>query len=754
MPTIPLRPAKAPANLADTTSPPLAAAPSSSRTHWLWPALIVAAIAAAYANALSGPPVLDDPVIIALNPTIRHLGLQALRPFGAGSPVQGRPLFNLTLALNYALGGQAMRGYHLLNVSLHAINALLLFGVVRRTLAVTAAAAATPQPRHGLLALVVALLWGLHPLGTAAVDYVSQRSEILVSGCYLLALYAVVRAHSAESLRPRSQRLWHAAALLACVAGMASKEVMASAPLVILLYDRIFLSRSWKQCFQRRGLLYGGMAASWLLLAALVTASGTREHTAGFGGPLGPWQYALTQCQALATYLKLSFWPGPLVFDYGNDVARGAYQVWPQALLLLALLLAIALSFRWMPWLGFLGVAWFAVLAPSSSFVPVWTQTIAEHRAYLPLAALLTAAVLAADGLALRLSARLRSRSSRRPRHRAIGVALTVLAVAPLAAALGYGTHRRNRDYRTDVTLLEDTVRKRPSNVRALNTLGVIYLSAGRIDQALDRFNDALRLDPGFALSYSNRGNALVTRQQYARAIEDYSAAIRLKPDFAAAYFNRGNACASEHRYDEAISDYTRALKLQPDLLDAYLCRANLYNNFAGRFSAEAIADCDAALTIDPHCVSALNARGNALVLSGRHEQAVADYSRAIALDPSLPHSFYNRGNAYGNLHRYDDAIADYTRAIQLSPDFAVAYNNRGIAYAFLHNARQAIADYTQALQLKPTYVEAHVNRLLVHMDLHDYDAAWADVAQLRKLGIEPNPQLVRRLTDASGRSQ
>src|SRR5688572_8685339 len=154
-------------------------------------ALIAVAIAIAYANAHQGPFVLDDVAAIVENPTIRDFAQAYNPPSDRGLPVTGRPIVNLSLAINYRFGGLDPRGYHLVNVALHALAALTLFGLVRRTLEMQASQAVARRAR--LVALLAALTWSVHPLATAAVTYIVQRAEILASLFYLLTLYAFLR---------------------------------------------------------------------------------------------------------------------------------------------------------------------------------------------------------------------------------------------------------------------------------------------------------------------------------------------------------------------------------------------------------------------------------------------------------------------------------------------------------------------------------------------------------------------------------
>jgi hypothetical protein len=232
--------------------------------------LIIVAGLGGYSNSFSGVFVYDDLFSILDNPTIRRL-----RPMGTvlsppchGETVSGRPVLNVSLAINFALGGTRTWGYHATNLAIHILNGLLLLGILRRTFRLPALNAQFGSAAEGL-ALAIALLWIVHPLQTEAVTYLVQRAESLASLFYLLTIYGVVRgSQSGRGV------FWYGVAVIACFLGVATKEIVVTAPLVVLLYDRTFLEGSFAQSLRRRWGVYVGLAASWVLLASLVISTG------------------------------------------------------------------------------------------------------------------------------------------------------------------------------------------------------------------------------------------------------------------------------------------------------------------------------------------------------------------------------------------------------------------------------------------------------------------------------------------------
>ncbi len=500
---------------------------------WLAGIVLVLAALAVYANSLDAPFILDDIPAIERNPTIRQLGPIALHPPADGSGVTGRPLVNLSLALNYAANGLDVRGYHAVNLALHLLTTLALWGVLRRTLALVTAW----RDHVNTTAFGAALLWTVHPLLTESVICVIQRTEVFGALFILLTLYGFIRGATGS---PR----WLVASVLACFAGVFSKETVAVAPLLVLLYDRTFVAGTFRAAWIRRRGYYLALAATWLPLAWLAWSAGARAGAAGFGHGISAWEYLLTQCPALVLYLQLSFWPHPLVVDYGWPVVRNFGEVWWQGLVILALLAATIVALRRRPAVGFLGATFFLLLAPSSSFVPLVTQTIAEHRMYLPLAVVATA-------VALGLGAWL-------------GRGALAASVA-LAAGLGAATVQRGTDYRSALALWTDTVAHCPANPRAQGNLGVAYLALGRWAEALVHCREQIRLDPQEDVNgHVGVGYALNCLGRPAEAIFYFEEALRRKPDDFAAHNNLGTTFAGLQRWPEAAREFEAALRAQP----------------------------------------------------------------------------------------------------------------------------------------------------------------------------------------------
>jgi tetratricopeptide (TPR) repeat protein len=726
-----------PSTLAATTAmkppaSPVSPPPSASR----WPvalavAVIIAAGLAAYQNSFSGPFVFDDTSGIVENRTIRQgwTTWRALVP-PPNVTVSGRPVANFSLAVNYAISGRNVWSYHALNLLIHLLGGITLLGIVRRTLMAGfacghgappltpgggvgrggAAPRASPSRRgppataHGaspepadaggpwmhpllrdhatLVSLTVALLWTVHPLQTEAVTYVVQRVESLMALFFLLTFYCFIRALDA----PQPRR-WQVGAVVACLLGVATKEVAVTIPILLLLYDRTFVAGTFRQALRLRLGVYLALVATWVPLAALVASTGwDRGGTSGFDVGITPVSYWLTQFEAVTRYVVLPFWPHPLVFEYGTFWVHRAAVVVPYAIVVVGLAAATLVALRRRSVPGFLGACFFAILAPTS-VIPGRIQMIVEHRMYLPLAAVIALVVGAA---ALRWGRR------------------GLCPFLALAAALVWLTVQRNETYRTALSLWSDTLVKRPLNERAFNCRGVVLFEAGRIQEAVADYETALRMRPQFPEAHNNLGYALTDLRRIPEAVNHLAVALQLKPKYPQAHNNLGNALLQVGRVAEAIQHYQAALQIEPDDAKTHYNLGNAHLQ-AGRIPA-AIEQYQIALRIDPEYTQAHYNLGNVLLQAGQVPAATAEYRTALRLKPDYADARNNLGNALLQMEQVNEAIEEFQAALRLNPGSAEGHNNLGAALFHAGRTAEAIREFEAALMLKPDYQDARNN--------------------------------------------
>ncbi|MBI2870248.1 MAG: tetratricopeptide repeat protein [Candidatus Omnitrophica bacterium] len=509
------------------------------RTEWLGPGLICAIGILFYLTSFPGVFLADDGFSIVDNPNIRSLWplSQAVsKPPIHDAPV--RPLVYFTLALNYALGRLNPWGYHAFNLAVHIFAALALYGILRRTL----------QGSHYFTALSIALIWLVHPLQTQSVTYVIQRAESLMGLFYLLTLYCMIRG-----ARARGRGIWYAMSVASCALGMATKPVMVTAPLAVLLYDRIFLVTSLREALRIRRGLYLSLAATWVILFFVLAASPQGPETsAGFTRDFTPLEYALNQPRVILQYLKLVLWPVPQCLDYVWAPADGAAGLlWPAAAVGFSLLASAWFFWRYPAW-GFPALWFFLVLLPSSSFIPI-DDLLVEHRMYLPLAGCATLAVLGGREFMRRVFSTAGLRK-----------ALSALMLTFIIGSLGFLTALRNTVYWSQERMFRDIVATRPANYRAHYALGRILYDRDRIGEAVAHYEEAIRLKPEFPFTYTSLGNAFLGAGRMDEALINFRKAIELNPGFAGGYNNLGSALARSGRVEEAISYFEKALELNP----------------------------------------------------------------------------------------------------------------------------------------------------------------------------------------------
>jgi Flp pilus assembly protein TadD len=568
-------------------------------------AAVLAAIAACYANGLTGPFLLDDPAPGA--PLVRS----------------SRRLIAWSFELNRRVSGGETWSYHLLNVLVHAAAALALLGVLRRSLAL--ADPAGDGRRGARLALVVTLLWAVHPLGTSAVSYLSQRAECLAALAVLATLYGALRARTSPS-----PRRWMVLALVGLALGFGLKETVAAAPPLLWLGELVLAPGAPARtgCASRRR-FHLALLGLWALLAArfVLPLLFAPDASAGFRmrDGMGPLAYARSQPGVILHYLRLALWPDPLVFDYAWPVARGPAD-WVPATAVLALLVAagVVLLLRRSP-LAFPALGFFLLLAPSSSIVPIRDLAF-EHRMYLPLACVLALAALAARAVCARWL----------PWATHAPAALALLALA----ALGATTVRRNRDYATALDLWRSTVAHAPENPRARNALAVALMDLGRSEEAEQELRRTLALDPEHANARRNLGVLAAGRGNYGAAIWYLQRSLELA-DSPTAREDLARLFTLTGRPAEAEAELVRSVALRrerargwddPRLGPAQLELARL---LAARGAcAEALPYLAGALALAPEVAEEHWLLGRCLAATGRPEEAHAAFRAALRLDP------------------------------------------------------------------------------------------------------------------------
>ncbi len=518
----------------------------------VWAALLLFVLLGAllYANTLQVPFVFDDEASIRDNPNIRwtSLSLANLKTASRESPAPHRPLAYASFALNYMIHGYRLPGYHLVNTVIHILAGFFLFLLIRGTLALPLFHGRFRHP--DLLALFAALLWFANPLQTQSVTYTVQRMNSMAAMFYLLAmlLYLHGRLRTEEGVSGWPCFAGCAAAgLLAC----GTKEIAATLPLMILLYEYFFLQDLDRNWLKRALPWIAGLLAASLLLGFIYLGTSPLQRV------LDSYEFRdytmtqrlLTQPRVVLDYLGLFALPLPGRLNLDHDVQVSRSLIDPAstlpALLALAGLLAAGLFFVRRRRLLAFAILWFlGTLAIESSVIAL--ELMFEHRAYLPTMFIPLALLALAWPLI------------KQPK-----IAVIVLSVAVLL--LSAWTVQRNAVWADPVTLWTDVVKKSPQKVRPHNNLSSLYIDGNQVPLALRHAGEAVRLDPENADARFNMGSALLRGGRMDEAEASFEEALRIDPEYAKAHTNLGGIRFHQGDVDRALDHWQEALRIDPD---------------------------------------------------------------------------------------------------------------------------------------------------------------------------------------------
>jgi len=427
--------------------------------------LLACSVAVVYLNSFRGVFQFDD-----FNVIVDNGGVHTWGAYLAGLPRGIRPLLKFTYTLNWT-SGLGLFGFHLVNVGLHAANAVMLFFLASRV--------GGPSV-SGFAALLPALLFAVHPAQTEAVTYISGRSVSLMTFFYLGSLLAYLRG------RERGSRLLlYLASPLLFLLAVASKEVTLTLPFAMVLCEAARREKDgWRKTLRAQAVHWGLLAA---LAVFLLAHSGYGRLLEACFDIRGAGVNLLTQVHGIGYLLSRLVMPHAMNIDPDLPVfSPGSPVPLPESLLLAALMAAGILGLKNRSMAGF-GILWFFLhLLPTNSFIPR-LDVANDRQLYLASWGLFMAVAAGADLLRGRWGAR------------------WVTAVATvLILALGGLTVSRNTVYRSEVALWEETARKSPGKARAWNNLGYAYQQAGRLRDAEAAYLRALQVDPGYALARGN----------------------------------------------------------------------------------------------------------------------------------------------------------------------------------------------------------------------------------------------------------
>lgn len=607
----------------------------------------------------------DDKYTIVENPKIKRLGdLGSIISFNPS-----RPLLFMTFALNYHFGGLRTRGYHLVNIFLHILNGLLFFFIVTLSFKFFNSSGENFSIKSMRIALFSSLLFITHPVQTEAVTYIISRSSVLCTTFYLLSLLLFIRAWR----KPRESRragqgpsiFYFLFSIFFFLLAMTTKEIAATFPLIVLLYEYFFISGGDKKNFFHRLRRY-----YWPLflfpLGFFLFRFYFLEQGSGLPQARNISSHLLTETRVIINYFRLLLFPVNLNVDPEFPISTSIFEL-SVILSLGTIILILTVAFKVLSdnkIISF-GILWFFItLLPTSSIIPL-DDVMAEHRLYLP--------SLGFYLLVSTLIHQLTMFGSQRLYSKKIGE-IIIAALVGIVLLFSLGVIVRNTVYKDDYSLWNDTLKKSPRKARVINNFANALKDKGLPDQALIKYQEAIKYDPNYVLAQMNLGIAYLKKGMYDDAVRELSKAIALKSDYAQAYFNLGLARMNQGRYDEGLQ--------------------------AGRKAVE----------IEQHNADAHNLLGALYYRKGIVDEAIVEFKKALENNFLHLQAINNLGVAYLAQGRLDEAIKEFKRALRVNERDVEAYNNLGVAYLKKGNKEEARLQFVRALKIKPQFEKSRLN--------------------------------------------
>lgn len=598
---------------------------------------IAAAALLAYLPSIDGVFVYDDLSNIVDNPGIRQLW-----PPAPWLDASRRPLVAFTFALNHAIGGLDPFGYHVFNLAVHICVAMALFSLIARSCVLAGMA------REGgrSVGFATALLFAVHPLATQGVTYTVQRSESMMALFYVLTLLCLARSAGA-----RRAWLWLALSALCGAAGMSSKAVMVTAPVAAIVYDRLFIAGTYGRALRARWGYYASLLAGGSILIFWDVVEGIIEPPPEFVATVGfsyegvsPIEYLLAQGGVILYYLRLVAWPTGLRIDYHWPVPSFIEAL--PAVVLVGAMVAVSFwfaLFKRRAW-AFAPFAFFLVLSPTSSFIPI-KHVAFEHRMYLPLSCALVAAVL---GVRLALQ---RFVESGRLVH-----SLTVAFAVALSVPLGVATYQRNGEYADPVSLWAENVVLEPDSASAHTNYANSLRESGRLEEALRHYRAAVELDPGDADRWARVGLLASDLGRHGLAVDALTRSVELiDARVAGAHPDLARVLARDQRFIR--TSHAGAL-----------LRAGERASAKAAFARAIEADSDAVPSDER--ATALSALASLHQTDGEFARAIPLYEEAVENAPLNAEYHARLGRCYAEVGRLDAARASLRRALGLDPSY------------------------------------------------------------------------------------
>ena len=574
-----------------------------------WPfvlavAFIAIAVSIAYSNILNAPFVFDDYHNIRQNSNIKidNISLRSLYEASTNNPTP-RPVAYISFAINYYFGGDNVRGYHLVNLFIHAFNGVLVFLLGQMVLAKVVGNGDALNDQNSKMcywmAVSAALVFVLHPVQTQSVTYVVQRMTSLCSLFYLSSIFVFFCGRKTSSTRNRIV-LWILAFVFWLLA-IGTKQIAVTLPLAILLLDWVFF-QDGKHDFRNSVRRYGGFVLATLAVMCIVAfvfkgVELPKLFTRGYARrEFSLTERLLTEGRVMIHYLSLMCWPAPsrltLVYDF--PTSKSFFDPILTSVSWVLILTSLVLSIVFVDKCKMLSFAvlWFFLhLAVESTVIPL--ELVYEHRLYLPMFGVCLAVVFYCNCWI---------------KHASFRFAL----LAILVFLLGAGTYIRNQAWHSEISIWSDNISKQPTASRGFHNLAIANARHGEFAKALTRFDEAIAIEPNLQAAHVRRGQILELRGDFRGAVESYSKAIEIPAQLVRGTYVIGDALASRGKaynkiqeLSKSLEDLSRAIEYNPNQAIVYVSRASTLSKLGE--AKGAVDDYEMAIELAPNLVAARN---------------------------------------------------------------------------------------------------------------------------------------------------
>ena len=599
----------------------------------------------AFYGTLHSPFHYDDAHAIVENPHIKDLS-KFQEKVGIQN-IFNRSVLLLSFAVNQHLGEMEVFGYHLVNILIHILSAILWFFLVKEFLYIE------PFKNRSTLKnlpLVCSIIHLVNPLNVQAITYISSRSSLLATFFYLLAFFIflkILKPIKEEASKLRFPILV-SILLMVLFLGIATKEIVASFPLIAIGY--LWLATPNEK---RKSLIPKLISILFLLLIFL----GYRYFEQGnlFSLKSDPTSrdthrllYLLSQIKVILGYYLLKLL-APLNLNFEPDIVLYSnWFHWDWVISLTILLIAGTVIFKQQSNLIKFGAIWFLItLLPTSSFIPL-KQLATEHRTYLP-------------GLGFSL---ILGWGFLNIRNWQITTKVLFLIFILLLSTL---TLNRSLDFRSEVFLWEDTSQKSPRKALVHNNLATAYMAADQLQKAKDALITALTINPLQIDSHVNLGHIAGREKNWEQAIEKFDLGISLGTKKADTFYYSGFARNNLGRYNEAIPYFEKAISLKPFKADYHFDLGNSYKHL--KLFDNALHEFRKTLEIDPNHYKAHNNMGTIFWALGATEQARSSFEKVLSIKSDIPTIHNNLAAIHIKNRDYKKAIPYLERLISLQPE-------------------------------------------------------------------------------------